>query len=393
MKTNAIMVCKRKLGSADAMLPIFLTLKQRYPKIYFWVIFPDKDTLEINRLNHELWAAIESLEPKVVVMGRANKLLTTLVILRLLLAFSLCRNVLIKISDSLPAHKIFVRLLRFSSRLTEVKYFSMNIWPLIGVRNTLAEYDLIFERKGRHVDQNPLKGSYDLFFCSASPENFQRILGYEPDRSRYVQMGYPRHFPAWQEFLSRTAEVDQVVNGPRYCLFIMASFASRPRLDEPSGMELFRDIIEILIRHQSTLRIIFKPHATTDVSLLESVARELGLANYAVEHSHAMVLALGAEFVIGYHYSTTMIDAYFLGRPVIEYCGTDAACMALFQGSQSVSGGCHDFFIHRDKEVLAAVVIGILDSTMSPERSLAFMESSFPKIPESFLRLLDELFG
>ncbi|MEW5772887.1 MAG: hypothetical protein AB1916_05125 [Thermodesulfobacteriota bacterium] len=393
MRHNAIMVCKKKLGSADTMLPVFLTIKQRYPDTRFWILFPTQETLELNRLNHELWAGIQSLSPTVVVTRGGNTLRTIGILLRLLAAFAFSGNVFFKITDAIPAHRKFIAALRLVSRTIEVKCFNLSLWPLEGVRNIIAEYELVHARKGKQVDQNPLIGVYDSFFSTAAAEDFQSMLGVAVDRARYVQTGHPRRLPAWRQFLERTAAANPVVNGPRYCLFIMASLAMRSALNEPSGLELFRDAVEVLARHQDEVRIILKPHATTDVALLHTVMQECGVSNYSVEFAHAMVLSVKAEFVIGYHYSTTMIDAYFLGKPVIEYCGTDPESMKLFAGSTSISGGCHDYYIHRDKSRLAEVVAGLLNGTLSPARDQEFMERSFPQAPDTFLKTLDRMFG
>ena len=66
MRTNVVMCCKNKLGSADAMLPVFMEIKERYPRVRFFVLFPNAETHQLNRKNYDLWKGIQTLNPEVI---------------------------------------------------------------------------------------------------------------------------------------------------------------------------------------------------------------------------------------------------------------------------------------------------------------------------------------
>ena len=393
MKTNVVMVCKKKLGCADAMLPLFFEIKDRYPRVRFFAFFPDAKTYELNRKNYDLWNGIQTLNPKVIVGGKKNKLKTIGFLLKFLLELALGRNIVIKIGDTIPQHIRFMHVLRKVSNTIEIKYYTSNLWPVHTINNIRAQYSIMRERKNPSTAEiSPFAGDYDYFLSAISEEKFKRVLKLDTPSEKFVEMGFPRNFSQWKKYLTMSAGESRTVQRIPYFLYIMGTLGKRSQyLYEPSCSELFEETLRVLKKYNREIKGVFKPHAVTNIQMLEDILKKTGINNYTIDYGHAMVLATGAKFVISYNYSTTMIDAFYLGKPIIQYSDYDPRLLKMV-GNWSMAGRCCDFFINRDVKKLEDTLNKLMYNKIELDRDPEFMKEAFPEVNLSFYKFLDKIF-
>jgi len=161
-------------------------------------------------------------------------------------------------------------------------------------------------------------------------------------------------------------------------------------LDEPDSLELFEETLKSLKKYNNKIKTVFKPHAATDLDKIEESCKKIGFKNYEINFGHPMVLAYGADFVISYNWSTTMYDAFYLGKPIIEYNGLDPELLSFF-GDWSIGGRCCDFFVQRDPEELDEILKKIMQGENKINRDQKMIEEDFPVPSPSFFNILDEM--
>ena len=388
MKTNVVLVCKHKLGSADDVLPILMEIQQRYVNVGFMFLFPDDETYELNRKNYDLWKAIESLVPKVIVTRRKTRLGTLIVLMRLLLMLAFKRNVILKMTDIIPGHRKFMKVLKKVSDTIEVRCYLFR-WPVEGVKNINLQWKVIRRGRGNPLVKDVYDGEYEYFMSSLPLHVFEEYFGVNPPVEKMIKVGYTHRMPQWRNFLIRAAGESSVVNSQPYCLYILQTLGKRIEvLNEPLLQEVFEETLTVLKKYSGEIRTVFKPHAASELNLLEESLRRTGFKNYTIDFGHAMVLASGAKFVISYVYSTTMIDAFYLGKPIVEYSAIDPELLSLYE-NRSVAGRCCDFFIYRDPRKLDDVLCRLMGNEISVDRSPKFIEDNFPETPPAFFEFWD----
>jgi hypothetical protein len=342
-------------------------------------------------MNYDLWAGIQSLKPVILVTRGKNRGLTLRRMLRLIRTAIFAKNIFFKMTDTLPAHRRFIHLLKKVSRTVEVRCY-LRPWTEEMANNLRIEEGVVRKRRHREDKKDELDSEYDYFISTITGGQFKNRFGISINPEKILQVGYPKRLPGWKEFLVNRARESRIVSNGRYCLYIVGPLEKRIEvLDEPKGQELLEETLTVLKRFEGDIKTVFKPHAATEVKKLEESIQKVGFKNYAVDYGHAMVLASGAEFVISYYYSETMIDAYSLGKPIVEYNALDRELLSSY-GNWSIAGKCCDFFIDRKPEELAERLKNLITKEVSVTRDPVYMSENFRETGPEFYTFLGRLF-
>ncbi len=385
MHSKIIVVCKRKLVGTDSVLPILMEVKALHPHVSIHCIFPDQATLELIRQNYHIWAAIRSMNSAVTVVRSSSKLATCIRTMALLIRL-LCKNIIImKFVDNLPRHRLFVQILKKFSKCIEMK-----CWLYVATReaqsNTRIDWLLHRERRGKTADLTKkfLSGSYDYLLSSLPAKELGEILDCKIPREKVVEVGYYRRLPEWERFVNEVAKESDLHSWGAYFLYILGTLGNRKNtMKEPDMIELVGESLIVLKQYNDRIMTVFKPHPTTNLQELQRVLREIRYSNYVIDFSHPMVLSSKARFVFGNMYSTTMFDAYYQGKPIVEYCQYDPELYERV-GKQSMGGKCCDFFIYRDKKGLEKVIQELIKEEVCVNRDSDFIEENFRITPRRF---------
>lgn len=390
MKKNIIALVFYKLKTTDSVLPLLMELCERNPGARPWVVFPDLETRERVRRNEHLWAALEFVGARTEAVRRETLFLSACNLLRLFILWAFSRNVFLKFGDPLPRHVTFMRWLRRVSRVLEVKCFL----PPHPARQLKAKYAVAcYKRKLRNqplvVDfLSEEHGSYDYIATTITPELYRDVYGLTAPRDKMLHVGYIRALPKWREFLDRlVAEAEHELERP-YALFVVGGLTRfSDVIDEPSQHEMFANTLRGLAKYQEHFRLVLKPHAETKVEDIEAVCREVGLTNWTISYRHPMVLASRAEFVVSYYYSNTFLDAFYLGKPVVEFNQRRTEMVEARGGRSSALEYC-DFFTHKDQEKFEADIARLVSGDYTLDRGPELMEEGFPEMGTGFFDVI-----
>ena len=197
--------------------------------------------------------------------------------------------------------------------------------------------------------------------------------------------------PQWQKYMKEAIKRNRIINDGAYFLYILTSQGRRNEcFEEPEVIELLQESLNILKKYNNRIKTIFKPHAITDIGKVEELLNKVNYSNYVVDYSHPFILSSKAKFVFGNFYSTTMFDAYYLGKPIVEYTQYDPEFF-IKAGKQSEGSSCCDFFIQRDQKKLDEVLDGLINGDISVTRDPVFIENNFSNTPEEFYKFWRKL--
>ena len=395
MKINVVVLLRKKLGSLDFFLPVLLEIEDKYPHCKFIIVCPDMVSYDINRKSYDLWKGIESLNAKAMFINGNNKFATFFRLLKLLFILAFNQNVICKVSMyPIPGYRSFMRVLKKLSKVIEIQFNIKLQWPIEGIRNIVKMRHLMSKRsrtqyqgKGVNIDDK-----CDYFVSNLSVANWAELFGVNVPRDMLVLTGYIRRLPQWEAFLAKRIARNRLIHGKSYCVFFMSTLSKRTKvLNEPDYGDLFREAAIVLKKYNKKIDTIFKPHSITDIDKLSKILGEIGFTNYKIDYGHPLVLASKAKFVISYNFSTTMIESFFLGKPVVEYCSYDPELLELF-GNGSIAGRCCDFFINRDVKKLEDTLNKLIYNKIELDRDPVFIKEAFPEVNLSFYKFLDKIF-
>ena len=383
MKTNLIVVSKNKLIGVDAVLPVLMEIKNLYRQVQVIFVFINDEQQEMIKQNYNLWEAIETLRAKVYVLRTKNKLLTLGRFIKFFGQVLFSRNIFIKDVDALPKHDFVMKLLRKVSKVREIKTFLTFNAPLCHEK-LLIERTVLNQRRGRESTFDFFSGDYNYFLASLSAKQFKHCYHVDPPEEKMVEVGYLRGLPQWQSFLSEAVRRNSVVNSEAYFLYVLCCEGKRLReFDEPELIELIRESLLTFKKYNHKIKTVFKPHALTNVPKIQRLLDEIGYTNYTIDYGHPMVLSWRAKFIFGNVFSSTMVDAYYLGKPVVEYCSYDPEIYDKL-GRESYGGKICDFFIPRNPQQLEEVVGRLIEGQAAIERDRHFIQENFPATSDEF---------
>ncbi|MBU4376239.1 MAG: hypothetical protein KKD29_02025 [Candidatus Omnitrophica bacterium] len=393
MPKNLVYLCKDRLVSIDQLLPILMEIKALYPETNLLIVFSKDKQLKLIQTNYILWDCIQSMKARIYVMRAKNKLVTVIRLIKFISLLSFKDNIIMREKDTLPLHNIVMKILRKLSKIKEVKiYLGVQSATFFRNANTLAV--ISGERKGRSTKSHFFDGNYDYFLSSLSPKQLEDGLNVKAPRNKIITTGYTRKLPVWQNYMDEAIKRNKIINNDTYFLYILTNTYKRSAtLEEPEMIELVEESLDSLKKYNSRIKTIFKPHAHTDMTKVKNLLDRINYSNYIIDYAHPFISSSKAKFVFGNVYSITMLDAYYQGRPIVEYCQYDPELFDRI-GKQSYGGERYcDFFIYRDKKKLDEILGKLINNEIKVERDPKFMQDSFPETPPQFYEFLHKQFS
>ncbi|MDF1875749.1 hypothetical protein JHD48_08375 [Sulfurimonas sp. SAG-AH-194-I05] len=344
MKKNIIFLSKPKLVGVDSILPVLYDLKKNIIDLNIIIIYYDKDNKKLIENNTMIYSIIKDLNIKTFTFRNKSilSLCAELFMFFRLIVFK--KNILFKVSDCLPKHKLFIKFMNKVSTVYEV-LFNSRFFSIDFLR--LTENKGIIGKKNINLSHTYININYDYFVSNFSFTNIQTI--YELDKERYVIIDYPKVLQSW---VSKIEEYSSFKYNGEYMVYYLNFLGKkRPTLDRIGYDVLVLESIECLKKIEDRIHIVFKPHPTTDIEQLKSIITQVGLKNYSIEFEHHMVLAKDSSFVLLNHFSTLTADINFQGIATILYDEEDIRIVNDENYNKSMNS-VFDFNIKRNKNEL-----------------------------------------
>lgn len=390
MQTNLVIVSKNKLLGVDGVMPIVMELRALYPNLSIIFVLISDSHAGVIQKNYHLWEAIQSVKGQVFVLRTNNPILKVIRFLRFFIMLLFKRNIFLKDVDALPKHRLFIKILRKFSKVVEIKTYLV-VSSTIFHKIYFSEKTLLREREGRKIsDYNFFNGHYEHYLTTLSPEQCKECYNINnPPQDKMINVGYVRKLPQWQNFVRQAVAKNKLVNSCDYFLYILSLDGKRSLyLDEPNVIELVKESLLVLKKYNNRIKTVLKPHAFTDVPRTEALLKKIGYTNYVIDYSHPMVLSSRAKFLFANIFSTTMVDAFYMGKPTVEYCSYDPKLLEIFKkvGYESFGGPMCDYFIYRDPQKLDKVLDCLINGNGSLEikRDPEFLRQNFPDTSSEF---------
>lgn len=359
MRGTTAVFLNRKLISCDTILPLLMEIKRANParRIEVWV--PDRATQDVIATNRVLGDMLASIAKTRPLSGRhlgpaRRKLHQVTTALRLALLAA----------KGLLGHANFIHFKALAKKPLDLLY------KLCPDRTYLAENDSYgFSRLMAQVTfltPTPPEGRPPPpagVLIAFSPEWHQLSHHSFAGKRRFL-FGTPRRRKSWIAHIRATAdrylEEDFRAAGlalpDEFLAVMLGFFGPLPYLTHPSAVE---ELLDESLREMADLAegrpILLKPHAITDMAVLQRVLDAQPKGRFLVSYLHPMVLATRSRLVLANYFSTTLADFTTMGVPTIEYTQYRAEALAL-TGGGSMRPEYVRHFVNRDRAALREVL-------------------------------------
>jgi hypothetical protein len=390
MRRNLIVLLKDKLMSIDGIIPVLMELRNLDPRVSISLVIPSKKGLDIVKKNVHICECLDGIGAELICSERDGKLSRMAWLMRIFMKVCLSKTLILKFGDTFPRHSFFVRILRFFSKLREVRCFVLICSEKVN-DNIEIQYSLAAKRRGESRKGRKYLTSSDRILSTLSSAKIFEYYAETVSPEKLLCVGYLRKLPCWTGYMQRTTISYPPANRMKFFLFVLTGM-DKPldEFKEPPISEVLEETLGILRRFNTRIHTVFRPHATTDMEKFDAIIKLTGYANFSIDHGHPMILSSKAVFVIGNTYSLTMLDAFYVGCPVVEYSFYDSEYLQLL-GNRSIGGDCCDFFIHKDPDRLTETVGGLLSGKIRVSRDSEVMRKNYPDTPLETFRKLAEM--
>ena len=303
-----------RLGGLDLIMPLYIKLKEQHPKLKIEIAFMDdkayQDLFRDDFLYPEVKNCIDKiyrLKPKKGGKIR-NKFFSLLNVLPLFFQILATRNpVLI---HSILEESMFIRLLSKVVRIRSGKIFTH--LPSLHITIGVSPPDRLF---GKAPDMDAF-----LYFGEADVTYLEKRRF-----PKFIQMGYPRLFSSWKEYISNKSpelvkrELEKKnlsTDSKLVTVFVPSTVENIFNITELK--DWLKSVIHILSNDFPKDVIILKPHPMQKMEIVEQVVKEMECNNVIISFTHVGVLAASSQFVISHH-SSAIVDSMGLLVPSIHY--------------------------------------------------------------------------
>lgn len=364
-----VVFLNNKLISCDTILPLMLELHARTPdrRVKFYCF--DQQTFDAIKKNVVLWDGIHAIG-QLKLFRRLEKTRVANFISRLAALRTLLR---------LAVTGLFNKVVFFHFK-------HLNKWPyrllyLVNRRRTyLCQGDATGPASRQWIVGEIIKPrSHDIGAPAATA-----LVGFHPSWRLleqpeaqgipYIYFGPTRSRQHWLDHVAAVApkyfdtafEAAEISSRDDIVVYILGSFGIPQAFRHPGVLaELFEEALEELNAICGDLPVFLKPHAITEMSVVDRVLSRISNRNFVVTHLHPAFLATRAKFFIANYYSTTFYDATVASVPTIEYTDyADATLEAVNGGSIRPEFVTH--FINHDREALRATITELLKAPRPP---------------------------
>ncbi len=329
-----IVVPGNKLISIDSITPILLELFIKYRKRSY-IVFFDKKTYTGVLNNTVIFNALNTCG-HIIYIDKKSILSIIKLIYFYFLGFFGSKYIHFGLLDE-GIVGLFWRLHRNNSFYSQKDSYSHNN---LYYRNKLRKKDIIIKKP---------QAKYIIAFNEKMPElgvinNSKYVYMFGETRTRYEWLNYCKNFGSrniikyHQDILNQTAVI----------VYILGPFCEVMWLrDKNSYVNLFRDTMDVFKRKFPKIKVLLKPHVTTN---LDIVVNEIGSnKQFEITSMHPSVLSYYASCFVSNLYSTTFADAYNLGVYTIEYSDYSDRFLSCTSG-ESVNPQYVDFFVNNNKK-------------------------------------------
>ena len=362
MIRNVQILLNNKLGSCDTVVPFILSLKNMNKNLNVTYSIFDKKSFNDIKKNEFLYRALYD-SGKLYCRGSTG-------------SDNYFIKFILKIKTFLFLISIFFKLVtgntkiihfgifsyyqfRFLGRIFPKKIFFMEHLCWYQHENVEILNNILFKRSTRKKDE--------LFKISKNIIYFNKsyLFNQNTDNSNLIFMENPRTYDTWVNYVLKLgvpkAKSDLKSLGydyeKGYFLYILGYIGKSNHMQDENTLErLIPDTLRLLSENAKDTPILIKPHAITDLDILNKIIKKHGKNNVHITYLHPSVLSINAKLVISNYYSNTQADANFFGATTVEYSHYSEYALKATKG-MAESPDYIDYFINNDPKKFKEIIL------------------------------------
>jgi hypothetical protein len=346
-----------KLITCDTIVPFILDLKNRNPKLKIRFFTNDIKTLNVIRKNNNLIKII-NLYGKITVIGWLEKSYSKLLrrtfkfihIFQIILKSLIFKGINIHFRglENFPFNLIYI----FNKKNTFL--FEANCW---GYNSIVFKTDILFYPE-RNKPENALNSYNNLVaFSKTWPQ-----VEYSKKKKRNLYLINSTRVS--QNWLDNSIQESKLLikekplwhNNKKSLIYILGSMDLIPTLNNKcTGASLLESSLKILLK-KSNYTILIKPHAITDMKIVNEIILECNSNRIFIVYNHVSVLAQISTLAFANYFSYALVDAWVSGITVIEYSHYDDEALKI-TNNNSVENNFVDIFINNNPKLLELALL------------------------------------
>jgi hypothetical protein len=303
-----------RLGGLDLILPLYIKLKEQHPKLKIEIAFMDDKAYQDLFRDDFLYPEVKNCTDRIYRLkpqkgGKIrNRFFSFLNSWPLFVQILTAPNPVL-IHSGLE-ESLFIRLLSKVVRMRSGKIFTH--LPSLHITIGVSPPDRLF---GKVPDMDAF-----LYFGKSDTTYLENR-----QFPKLIQMGYPRLFSFWKEYVSNKSpelvkrELKKKNLSPDLKLvtvFVPSTVESVFNLYELK--DWLTSVLHVLRNDFPEDVIFLKPHPLQKMGIVDQVLKETKDKNITISFLHAGILAASSQLVISHH-SSTIVDSMGLLVPSIHY--------------------------------------------------------------------------
>jgi hypothetical protein len=341
-----------KLITCDTIVPFVLDLKKINPNLKIRFLTNDIKTLIFLRKNTNLIKLI-NLHGKINVMGWLERdyfkflrvILKSINILQIIFLSLLFKgiNIHFRILEKFPFKLIYI----FNKKNTFL--FEANCW---GFNPLVFKTDIIFYPERNKPEVEMIAYSNIVAFS----KDWAQLKYAQKRKKKLYLINSSRVSQTWldnsiQESKVLIKERPVWFNKKKSIIFILGTMGLIPTLNEKTTGAILLEASLKLILEKTNYTILLKPHAITNMKIVNEIINKLKTHRIFIVYTHVSVLAQISSLAMANYFSYALVDAWVSGLTVIEYIHSDEASLKI-TNNNSVEKKYVDIFINNDPKLL-----------------------------------------
>ena len=324
-----LFLMKGKLTHIDLVFPIIAALKYKNPKIKIKLIFPSKQSIETIQDNIALYKSLTEIA-EISNFYHSKELKIRFIphffsaILSILHRNYILKNLLLQKS--------------YTFRITDVPktnwLISINRFLYKGKKISLFLNSSDFEKFIATLERTlKINGKIEQLFMDQLNTNSDAILtSYNYDQLKYLYTDIDRHnyniqtigidmfsWKSWKELIIKHSKHEIVQLPKNFIFFPLAILVRKDKNFTRDFRGSILKIIEYIREKDPNIKILFRPHPTTDLNDLKNFLIHNKVKNYIISYVNPIVVLKYCSFVV--KYGASLLDSRIMdsGKYLIRY--------------------------------------------------------------------------
>jgi len=331
-----IILMKAKLTHSDNILPIIAGLKKYNNKGKIELIYPSKTSIAIIKKNVSLYETINQIasikyfystqEIQKIFFSKTISGLLSIIYRNYIMLKLLFKKIHVFRIEDIPKINWLINFNRkvYSSKKISLFLYSFDFNHYVAsLKRSKIQTN---KTKNIHITKQ-LKTDSDILISSFNDQELIKIYQ-NIGQYNYIKYNIGNSFyrwPSWKEIIIKNSYKEILQLPKEYIFFPLAIIIRKEHNRTKNFSDDIIKIVEAIRSKNKSIYIIFRPHPTTQMDILEKIFKKIKLENFLISYSNPVVLIKYCKFVVRYGLSLMDSRVFDEGKYMIRYFNTDIA--------------------------------------------------------------------